>query len=295
MQRNHGQTALIDFAPISHAARHLKLDPSSRVMEVLQNLHRIDATLLERLMTPTHDGLRLLAMPPQPSATEPTTAELGRLFDLLVGRYRYVVVDCSGRLDNTTRLLADLSDAVLLVAQTDVVSLWGATHVRSFLGDSVNLKRLRLVLNRYKEIPGFTEEDIEKATGCKILWKLPNNDRLIASAIDKGVPAAAHADEELSHSFCALADLLAGDDGVDEAGEADGPGIPVPSPRGRGQQLGFPADDKDKARMATLNNLPQQMVEKQRQQEEQARREWEDWERWRKVRGSRSKTARKPR
>ena len=35
-------------------------------------------------------------------------------FDLLVTRYRYVVVDCSSRLDDTTRLIADLSNMVLM-------------------------------------------------------------------------------------------------------------------------------------------------------------------------------------
>ena len=59
-------------------------------------------------------GLHLLAGPPQPNATTATTAELTRLFDLLVTRYRYVVVDCSSRLDDTTRLIADLSNMVLM-------------------------------------------------------------------------------------------------------------------------------------------------------------------------------------
>jgi pilus assembly protein CpaE len=219
LQQKHGQTILVDFAPIGHAALHLDVKPSFGVLDALQNLHRMDAALLEGLITTTRDGLHLLAGPPQPYATGATAVELSRLFDLLVGRYRYVVVDCSGRLDNTTRLLADLSNAVLMIAQTDVVSLWSAGRIRSFLEDGANRNRLRLVLNRYKKIPGFTEEDVEKATSCKILWKLPNNYQLIAPAIDKGVPVAGHDGQELSRSFRALADLMAeaahAEDGVD--------------------------------------------------------------------------------
>ncbi|HXY51264.1 MAG TPA: hypothetical protein VEI01_17565, partial [Terriglobales bacterium] len=117
------------------------------------------------------------------------------------------------------RLLADLANAVLMIAQTDVVSLWSAGRIRNFLEDGANRNRLRLVLNRYKKIPGFTEEDVEKATNCQILWKLPNNYQLIAPAIDKGVPVAGHDGQELSRSFRALADLLAeaahAEDGVD--------------------------------------------------------------------------------
>jgi pilus assembly protein CpaE len=220
LQQNHGQTALIDFAPIGHAALHLNLRPSFGVMDALQNLHRLDASLLDGLMTPTKDGLHLLAGPQQPDLATPTAGELARLFDLLVNHYRYVVVDCSGRVDATTRLLSDLSNAVLMVAQTDVVSLWSTGRIRPFLEEVNGRSRLRLVLNRYKKIPGFSEEDVEKATNCKVLWKVPNNFQLIGPAIDKGEPVATMADQEISRSFRSLAELLAqasntAEDGLD--------------------------------------------------------------------------------
>jgi pilus assembly protein CpaE len=242
LQRNHGQTALIDFATIGHAALHLNLRPSFGVLDALQNLHRMDTTLLDGLMTPAEDGLHLLAGPQQPYATAATTAELARLFDILVGHYRYVVVDLSSRMDSTTRLLADLSNKVLLVGQTDVVSLWSAGRIRTFLEDGVhpNNLRLRIVLNRYKKIPGFTDADLEKATGVQILWKLPNNYQLIAPAIDKGKPVAGQNSPELSRSFRSLATLLAREDGLDGTGGSVPPGgsappaVPVLSPKSGG-------------------------------------------------------------
>jgi Flp pilus assembly CpaE family ATPase len=160
-------------------------------------------------MTPTKEGLHLLAGSQQPDPAVPTAGELARLFDLLVNHYRYVIVDCSGRVDATTRLLSDLSNAVLMVAQTDVVSLWSTSRIRPFLEEANGKSRLRLVLNRYKKIPGFTEEDVERATNTKILWKVPNNFQLIGPAIDKGEPVAAMADQEVSRSFRSLAELLA--------------------------------------------------------------------------------------
>jgi pilus assembly protein CpaE len=207
--QQHGQTILVDFSPIGHAALHLNARPTFSVMDALQNLHRMDASLLEGLMTSTKDGLHLLAGPQQPYTTAPAAAELARLFDLLVSHYQYVVVDCSGRLDQTTRLLSDLSNVVLMVAQTDVVSLWSAGRIRSFLEEGNGRKHLRLVMNRYKKIPGFSEEDVERATNVKILWKVPNNYQLIAPAIDKGTPVATHDSQEVSRAFRSLADLLA--------------------------------------------------------------------------------------
>ena len=210
LQESHGRVVLVDFAPIGHAALQLNLRPQFTISDALQNLHRMDGALLEGLMTPYGDGLHLLAGSQQPHNTVPTAAELARLFDLLVSQYNFVVLDCSGRLDATVQMICDLSNAVLLVAQTDVVSLWSAGRIRTFLQEGAGRDRLRIVLNRYKKIPGFTDEDVEKATNCKVLWKVPNNFQLIGPAIDKGNPVALQDNHEISRSYRGLAAELAG-------------------------------------------------------------------------------------
>jgi Flp pilus assembly CpaE family ATPase len=110
--------------------------------------------------------------------------------------------------DGTARLLGELSNAILLVTQADVVSLWSAGRMRPFLEEGAGHDRVRLILNRYKKITGFTDEDVEKATDCKLLWKLPNNYQATAPAIDKGVPVA-FGDQDIGKSFRGLATALA--------------------------------------------------------------------------------------
>jgi pilus assembly protein CpaE len=208
LQETQGNVLLVDFASLGHASLHLNVRPTFGVVDALQNLHRLDASLLEGLMTACKGGLQLLAGPQQPTLVTPTAAELARLFDLLVGHFKYVIVDSSGRKDQTERLLCDLSNAVLMIAQADVVSLWSAGRVRTFLEEGAGRDRVRLVLNRYKKIPGFGDDDVEKATNCKLLWKLPNNYQLVSPAIDKGVPVAFQDNQDISRSFRALADTL---------------------------------------------------------------------------------------
>jgi len=239
MQEGHGGTLLVDLAPLGHTALHLNVRPTFGVVDALQNLHRLDASLLDGLMTECKGGLQLLAGPQQPSTLTPTAAELARLFDLLVAHFRYVVVDCSNRVDETARLLSDLSNAVLIVAQTDVVSLWSAGRMLSFLQEGAGRDRVRLVLNRYKKIPGFTDEDVEKATNCKLLWKIPNNYQAIAPAIDKGSPVALHESQEISRSFRSLAATL-----------AEAPANPEGS-----LDLSYQAGDEDSRKRATGRGL----------------------------------------
>jgi pilus assembly protein CpaE len=210
LQEAHGRVVLVDFAPIGHTALQLNLRPQFTLVDALQNLHRMDGSLLDGLMTPYRNGLHLLAGAQQPHNGVPTSSELARLFDLLVGQYHFVVVDGSGRMDSTMQMICDLSNAVLMVAQTDVVSLWSAGRIQSFLQEGAGRDRLRLVLNRYKKIPGFTDEDVEKATNCKVLWKVPNNFQVIGPAIDKGNPVAAQGNHEIGRSYQGLAAELAG-------------------------------------------------------------------------------------
>lgn len=218
LQQAHGDVVLVDFAPIGHAALHLNLRPQFGVLDALQNLHRMDVSLLDGLMTPAKEGLHLLAGPQQPYPTEPTPGELARLFDLLVNHYRFVVVDASSRLDPTTRLLGDLSNAVLVVAQTDVVSLWSVGRMHTFLEEGSERDRLRIVLNRYKKIPGFSDEDVEHATNCKVLWKVPNAFHSVSPAIDHGTPVVLQENLEISRSYKGLAAALAEASAGAEAG-----------------------------------------------------------------------------
>ncbi len=198
----HGNVALVDIAPLGHTALHMNLKPQFTVVDAIRNLHRLDSSLLESFMTRHSGGLQLLAGASTPVVVEPATAEFARLFDLLVGHFRYVVVDASSRVDATTRLVCNLSETVLLVAHADVASLWSATRIQQYLGETGGRERVRLVLNRFRKIAGFSEADAEAAAGVKLLWKIPNQYFAVSAAIDRGVPAHATGLQRDGQEFC---------------------------------------------------------------------------------------------
>jgi pilus assembly protein CpaE len=212
LQSAHGGTALVDIAPLGHAALHMNLKPQFTVTDAVRNLHRLDSSLLESFMTRHSDGLQLLAGVNTPAVVEPATAEFARLFDLLVGHFRYVVVDASSRVDPTTRLVCNLSETVLLVAHADVASLWSAARIQQYLGETGGRERVRLVLNRFRKIAGFTEADAEAAAGVKLLWKIPNHYFVVSAAIDRGVPLMHQSYSEIAKSFAGLAAVLTEND-----------------------------------------------------------------------------------
>jgi len=212
LHASHGNTALVDVAPLGHCALHLNLKPLFTMSDAVRNLHRLDSSLLESFMTRHGGGMQLLAGPTNPVPGESTTAEYAKLFDLLVGHFRYVVVDASSRLDTTTRLVSNLAQTVLMVAHTDVASLWSAARVQQYLTENGNRDKVQLVLNRFRKIPGFSESDAEAAAGVKLLWKIPNQYFAVSTAIDRGVPLLQQTHTDIARSFTALAARLTEDD-----------------------------------------------------------------------------------
>jgi pilus assembly protein CpaE len=212
LQGEHGQTALVDIAPLGHAALHMNLKPLFNVGDAIRNLHRLDSSLLESFMTRHGGGLQVLAGANMPSAVEPSPAEFAKLFDLMAGHFRYVVVDASSRMDATTRLTCNLSQMVLLVAHADVASLWSASRVQQYLGETGGRERVQLVLNRFRKIPGFSEADAEAASGIKLLWKIPNQYFAVSTAIDRGIPLMNQNHTEIARSFIGLAARLTEND-----------------------------------------------------------------------------------
>src|SRR5437773_3295683 len=205
LQSAHGNVALIDIAQLGHAALHMNLKPVFSVADATRNLHRMDSSLLESFMTRHSGGLQLMAGANVPAAIDPSTAEFVRLFDMLVTHYRYVVVDLSTRFDACSRLIANLSECVLLVACADVASLWSAARVQQYLGETGSRERVRLVLNRFRKVPGFSESDAETAVGAKLLWRIPNQYFAVSGAIDRGTPVMEQRSTEIARCFSGLA------------------------------------------------------------------------------------------
>lgn len=212
LQAAHGESVLVDLAPLGHAALHMNLKPVFNVADATRNLHRMDSSLLDSFMTRHSGGLKLLAGITVPAAIDPSTAEFVRLFDMLVSHYRYVVVDASSRFDAASRLIANLSETVLLVACTDVASLWSAARIQQYLGETGSRERVRLVLNRFRKVPGFSESDAEAAVGAKLLWRVPNQYFAVSTAIDRGQPVMDQRSSEMARCFAGLAQELTRND-----------------------------------------------------------------------------------
>jgi pilus assembly protein CpaE len=207
LQRS-GNTVLFDLAPLSHAALQLNLRPAFTVQDALKNLHRLDQSLLEGFMARHPSGLSLLTGSPE-LMNETDRGDLAKVFDLLVAQYSFLVVDISTRLDWVARLAADVADDVLLVTHADVASLWSASRVQAMLGNGSTRNKMRLVLNRYRKVPGLSDADVEGSTQVSVFSKIPNNYLAVSDGIDRGMPVVQQNHSEIARAFTAMAAALA--------------------------------------------------------------------------------------
>lgn len=202
-----GSVIVVDLAILGHVALQLNLKPAFTVRDALTNLHRLDDSLLQSIIVRHSSGLHALAGGSlQPTDMDATA--LSTLLDVLVAAYKYVVLDVSTRLDNIGQAAADHSDEVLLIAAADVPSLWSAARIAEQMSSS--RKRMRLVLNRFRKIPGLTDADVEHSTHLQVFAKVPNQYAAVATSIDRGIPVSHQNHSEISRAFTALADSLTG-------------------------------------------------------------------------------------
>lgn len=200
--------ALLDAAPLGHAALHLNLKPQFTLTDLLGHAQRLDTAMLTSLMVRHDTGLELLGGPAAPlPPAEP--AQYTTWIELLLQNFPLVVVDLSARLDALTQAIIELADRILFVTQTDMVSLWSAAKVRQYLDSATRLK-FELVLNRYSATPEVDLSGVESITHASVLWKLPNAHAQVTDAIEHGKPPALDAKSELARSYRGLASTLLG-------------------------------------------------------------------------------------
>ena len=208
LQKRGGDVAIVDLAPIGHAALHLNQKPSFTIQDALQNVAQLDRSLLDAYMLRCVDGVHLLAGTDEPVLEARSTTDYARLIDVLIAHYAWVIVDASSRLDAVTRSVCDLSELVLLVTQADITSLWSASRVQNFLDQSTSGVQVGVVLNRFRKISGFGDSDIEHTVHAPVVWKIPNQYATVSMGIDRGSPVSEQRTSEIAKSFAGLANLL---------------------------------------------------------------------------------------
>ena len=131
---------------------------------------------------------------------------------LLRTHFPMTVVDCEHHLSEATLTALDAADKNLLVTQLTVPALRSTQRsLAVFRRLGYDETKLCVVVNRYQSGDVLPVKDAEDLLQTPIYWKLPNDYRLSAASLTKGVPVALEEPgSKLARSYAELVKKLSG-------------------------------------------------------------------------------------
>jgi pilus assembly protein CpaE len=198
--------------------------PDYTLVDVAQNVTRLDFTLLKRSLTKHSSGLYLLPRPVQLEDMSLITAEdLQRVIGLLKATFTHVVLDLSKGYTSIDLMALEMANTVLLVTQLDLPCLRNVVRLMMSFAEMNSLAdKVKIIVNRVGLDAGqITLKKAEETLGREIFWQIPNEYRTMIEARNNGVPLIEQAPKaSVTNSMIALAKVLSGDANEEEVASA---------------------------------------------------------------------------
>lgn len=159
----------LDFS-MGDVAAFLDLQPSNSVHDLMRNLNRLDERMLRGSVAVHPSKVHVLAQPTELIGAEEVKGdEILRILSTAADAYKYVIVDCGGRIDEATLTAVSVSDLVFMVCTPDVPSVKNAWR-RLQLMDRLGLERdaMRLIVNKWEKTTELSQSDIETNLGIPV-------------------------------------------------------------------------------------------------------------------------------
>jgi pilus assembly protein CpaE len=189
--------------------------PDYTLVDVAQNVTRLDFTLLKRSLTKHASGLYLL---PRPVRLEDvhliTPDDLQRVIGLMKATFTHLVLDLSKGYTAIDMIALEMAHHILLVAQLDLPCLRNVVRLMMSFNEMEGFAdKVKIIVNRVGLDNGhITQKKAEETIGKEIFWQLPNDYRVMIEARNNGVPLREQAPKAgITQSITQLADALSGD------------------------------------------------------------------------------------
>ena len=188
----HKRVLLIDMNPVfGDAALYLSdLKPARTLLDVCQDIHRLDINLLETSVLKISPLLSLLAAADDPDPAQEIQADhVERLLHIARLHYDFIVID-TGRYINATAIRAlDSADLICPVLQQSLPYLRDARRLLDIYASlGYRKEKIQCVLNRFESNAGLSLAEIERVLGQKIAQRIPNHFEIVNDSINQGRP-----------------------------------------------------------------------------------------------------------
>ena len=167
----------------------LDLQPRYSIVDVFENMERMDDSLLQGLLTKHDSGLWVLPGPPQIERGHLASEQVQAGIDLLRMHFDHVVLDLRHDLDPGTIAAVESADTVLYLTTLNVAALRsGAAGLAALLRLGVDLKKVKTVIMRDGTGEDVTVKHAREALGVPAYWKTPSDYAAVVGSINGGQP-----------------------------------------------------------------------------------------------------------
>jgi pilus assembly protein CpaE len=198
--------------------------PDYTLVDVAQNISRLDFTLLKRSLTKHASGLYLLPRPVQlQDASLVAPDDLTRVLGLLKASFTHMILDLSKGYNALDMVALKSAKDILLVTQLDLPCLRNVVRLMMSFGEVEGLKeKVKIVVNRVGLDSGaISLKKAQDTMGREIYWQLPNDYRTMVEVRNNGVPLLEQAPRaSITQALTSLAEALSRDEFVER--DADG-------------------------------------------------------------------------
>jgi pilus assembly protein CpaE len=218
VKRQGKRTLLIDHHhQLGHVCLHLGLKNNQyHFDELMRNVDRLDAELLQGFLVRHESGLDVLSSPDMCSARHMSTDdEIQRVLSFLRRRYEYILLDSSLGHDNVQTAIINPSDEVYLIATPDVAAVRDLSrHVENLSLSEATVRKLHIVVNRASSENAVSLEGIESAIRIPVGTSVPNNYAELLRSVNMGRAIALDRRSEFSMQINKWAGKLVGVEGI---------------------------------------------------------------------------------
>ena len=172
-------------------ALNLDLSNARGILNVIESPERLDATFLESLMAHHDSGIDVLSAPDVLLSLDSFSPEFaGRLLNVAMELYDFIVVDMPIALTNWSQTILGRTSVVVLVGQLTVPGIRQLRRLVSIMAaDGAGDLDMLVVLNRY--LGGWKgsihPEEAAKALGRPIDFLVANDYKTVSAAVDRGI------------------------------------------------------------------------------------------------------------
>ena len=205
-----GRALLIDLhLAYGDAAVYLGAAARFSIVDAIENLHRVDAEFFSSLLVRTSSGVDLLTSAERLPTKPIDSKRAASVVEFAATQYPYTVVDVS-RSDPTALDALDHASTIVVVANQELATVTNAGRMATGLRSRYRKAKVMTVINRTDRRSEIESHDVERAVGASISFQMPSDYRRALHAMHKGRPLTLDNHNELSASFQALAEELAG-------------------------------------------------------------------------------------